>query len=229
MAVLGSRDNFNRDPRRLMATSAIDSRVGWLEGTGTNRFSNDAAFWASDLITNTNSAFVANTEKTIVNVSGSSGFLTHVIGPNRTAGGTTYSITVKITVDGLLTTLVLNTAGWNVNNVTSENRLYLGTLFRATDVNINSTNRYMGNGLSPPTYVGAANNAATNVNDSHSWVQQYTNYFSIAYSPMLKIHSPQSCVRFENSLNVTITSSYAQSATNDENAGVIYLLDYPSS
>ena len=59
MAVLGSRDNFNRDPRRLMATSAIDSRVGWLEGTGTSRFSNDAAFWASDLITNTNSAFVA--------------------------------------------------------------------------------------------------------------------------------------------------------------------------
>ena len=229
MAVLGVKNDFNRDPRRLMATSAIYSRIGWVQQASTAVVTSDGAFWTNDLITPTTSAFVSGTEKTIVNVTSSSGFLTHVVCPTKDAAGGTTRVVIKITIDGLLTTVVLNTAGWNANNLLTLNRIFLGTLLRSGDSAIAAAGRYDGNSLAPIAYSGPANSGHSNFNTGHNWVQQYQNYFGITHPQMLKTHYPQSCVRFEDSLNVTITTDFAQSASVKENAGVVYILDYPSS
>lgn len=229
MAVLGVKNDFNRDPRKLMATSAIDSRIGWVQQVSTAVFSDDTSFWNNTLITPNTSAIVDNQEKTILNVTSSSGFLTHVVCPAKTQAGGTTRVILKITIDGLLTTIVLNTAGWNAANLTSLNRIVLGTVGKSSDASIASTSRYIGNSLAPPAYSGAANSGHSNFNTTHDWVQQYTNRFALVHPQMLKTHYPQACVRFEDSLNITITTTFAQSNTTQENSGVIYVLDYPAS
>ena len=229
MAVLGVKNDFNRDPRKLMATSAIDSRIGWVQQVSTAVFSDDTSFWNNTLITPNTSAIVDNQEKTILNVTSSSGFLTHVVCPAKTQAQGTTRVILKITIDGLLTTIVLNTSGWNANNLTSLNRIVLGTVLRSNDADISAAGRYEGNPLAPMAYSGPANSGHQNFNTTHDWVQQYANRFVLVHPQMLKTHYPQACVRFEDSLNITITTTFAQSNTTQENSGVIYVLDYPSS
>ena len=102
-AVIGSRDIFNRDPTKVPRYVVDSSNFDY---TSLNGFRNPAmgTFWSQQRIgAIATTAQVANTARTIVNISNKGGFLCWGIGTQHNNSSQTN--TWVITVDGVATTL----------------------------------------------------------------------------------------------------------------------------
>tara|TARA_R110002153_G_scaffold170143_1_gene322955 strand:+ start:265 stop:939 length:675 start_codon:yes stop_codon:yes gene_type:complete len=223
MAVIGSRDNFNRDPAKMPRFNADFQSVGvWAN----NNFRAYGAYYYN---TNTLTAFtdtdsVTNTHRTIYSVSGKGGSLIYAFGgaaPNGTANLIT---TFVITVDGVATTVTLAPAAGNYYI-----RGYLGlpagiTLQQALNNNPASTAL-----IAPQSSMDAGTSSAPVGNPDNKTVD-YTGssgYYSKQLWPNVNapLVNPEACVRFENSLTITVASSAGTTHADSRQAGCLVRLD----
>ena len=216
---------LNSDPKRMPVRRI---HVGKLRFGNTNNGiinSGTAAFWSDDFLIKTSDNYAANTEKTIVNITSGSGYLTHVIGPcDQTESASTTIF--KITVDGVETAVAFDSTG--LGAFVAYDRICLGyfPISSSTDTGNPKQGQYF---MQSTTY-----NNGTNRNNDDSYIAQNTNYYASVPNTALQIaDAPQVCVRFETSLKVTITTSYVSTNSSSSGAyrssGVIYLLDPPTS
>ena len=222
-AVIGSKDSLiNRDPKRMPVRRILSTKL--LLHKTDNGYINagSSVFFTGDFFAKTSGNYAANTEVTLVNITGGSGYLTHVVGPSDqdAAAGTT---TFKITVDGLETAVAFDSTG--LNAFVDYDRICLGYLPVGYDTNMQVSSRYAkyyGQSL----YSGAGNYR----NDDDSYISQNPGYFAtLPNTALLIADTPQVCVRFETSLKVTITTSYISNNAHYRFSGAVYLLDPPAS
>ena len=225
MAVLGSV-KYNKDPKKMPSYHS-DNLTVWANTTTHYRSGDPCTqFWNQTGATYITSNSVANTARTVVNISGKAGFLTHCWSPYvESQSGT---CTWVITVDGVATTVVYDGAGTGANSGSYHT---LGVLNHGGNtIAANSASYFMGH----VTGFGA--------NRAHAVATYGTPYntdqnarFGIGISPyppspeIAIAMAPLSCVRFENSLTVTVASNASNSSGTQHEAGATYLLDGVSS
>ena len=212
-AVIGSTDNFNRDPLKMPRWNAQVGATYCNVGGGFVD-SNSTNFWVSHWSGLVTSAAQANTARTVYTVSGKGGWLINACGSsgNNHANTTTF----VITVDGVATTVALAEAG-DVNS-----RGWLGPVgydylkYNTHEGNVN--NSFMR---------GTAASGGTTGNTT--WDRTGNNMIGthITMPGMLNSYAidPMTVLRFDNSLTVTVATSGANSNSNAQNAGVLVRLD----
>jgi len=225
-AVIGSKDSLiNRDPKRMPVRRIAGTKLQY-GGTASGIVTaGTSTFWGMDFLIKTSDSYAANTEKTIVNITSGSGYLTHVVGPSDQTGSASTTI-FKITVDGVETAVAFDSTG--LGAFVAYDRICLGyfPISSGADTQNAKQGQYF---MQSVTY-----NATTNRNDDDSYIAQNTGYYATIPNTALQIaDAPQVCVRFETSLKVTITTSYVSTNANQSGAyrssGVVYLLDPPTS
>ena len=211
MAVLGSRDIFNRDPTKVPRYVVDSSNFDYVSNNAFKNPTMTQNFWNTDRIGAViTTAQVANTARTVVNISNKGGFLCWGIGTQHNSSSQTN--TWVITVDGVATTLPvysISDAGagracFGAFNSKSTNSASIYDDFNGYNV-----------GLSPL--------------DSGRLALSYSNAGSLhryLIDPLTAIATqPTAIIRFETSLTVTFASSLAISASYDSYVGVQYILD----
>lgn len=221
MAFILGGNSYNKDPLKLpkwqmyrqdlefVISGASFSAVG----------AQDAGFWGTGSPLNAliTTASVADTARTIVNLSNKKGWLTFGVGPcaiNQTA-------TWVITVDGVATTFTIGGSGPTEFDLHAAGFGLLfgqGTILKPTR-GFSQHLQLAGDDASP--WYSAYN--AINYGDEHSG-QANNSRFMLDPLWLSRAH-PDACVRFESSLTVTVESDVANSTTIEENAGVMYVLD----
>tara|TARA_R110002072_G_scaffold173887_1_gene328813 strand:- start:99 stop:794 length:696 start_codon:yes stop_codon:yes gene_type:complete len=209
-AVIGSRDNYNRDPKK-MGRFWNSSAQGGIAIPGANNavrqintaFQN-TRYWTT---VTTASEIVANQSYTIYNVSGKAGFLIHAW--TNASDGVLNTVTFTVTVDGVASTIAFPQsshagypAGWlgqtaggrmDQNNFENDNSADVprGAMFTPSSA-INTASRILDNEV--------IDYAAGNVSGVGMMYAQDLD------APM---NNPLSCTRFENSLTVAYSTTVA--------------------
>lgn len=222
MAVIGSRDSLNRDPAKMPRFNADFQSVGvWANNAFRvygNYFYNTNTLTA---FTDTNS--VANTHRTIYSVSGKGGYLIYAFGgaaPNGTANLVT---TFIVTVDGVATTVTLAPAAGSYYS-----RGYLGLPSLVTlnqTISVGSTLFAL-----PPQSAMDAGTSSAPVGNPDNMTVDYTGssgYYPKQLLPNVDapLVNPAACVRFENSLTITVASSVGTTHADSRQAGCLVRLD----
>tara|TARA_R110000737_G_scaffold73909_1_gene102843 strand:+ start:355 stop:1035 length:681 start_codon:yes stop_codon:yes gene_type:complete len=226
MAVIGSRDNLNRDPNNLQST--IDDRAYFqLNVQASPRTSNSSYFWSSNFLTKTDSSFSQNTSKTIIDLTGGSGYLTNIVCPTVPSGYNTFTHLIKITIDGAETSLFFDSNNWHSDFTGENKRLVLGYLDNRVDQYIGSVDGY----VNTTTFNDLVHYNGPVWDADHSWIAPYPQreYHFLPNPSGLKSTHPEACVRFETSLKVEITCNFPSTSATNRNAGVVYILDAPAS
>lgn len=225
MAVIGSRDDLNRDPAKMPRFNADFQSVGvWVN----NGFRAYGTYYYN---TNTLTAFtdtnsVANTHRTIYSVSGKGGSLIYAFGgaaPNGTANLVT---TFIVTVDGVATTVTLAPAAGSYYS-----RGYLGLPSLVTLDQTISTNSTLF--ALPPQSAMDAGQSNAPVGNPDNMTVDYSGsgagggYFPKQLWPNVNapLVNPAACVRFENSLTITVASSVGTTHADSRQAGCLVRLD----
>ena len=220
----GGGGGSNTNPKTLPAVFVRNDRLS-RPSSGSGRYlSSQSYFWAPNLLTATYSSFTANTSKTIVDISNASGYLTNIVCPSP-PNETSYTYLVKVTIDGTATSLFYDNSNWSYM-YGADNRLVLGYTNFIGDQYSGTVSNY-GNTAMPADLASATDPAW---NTDHNWIAQYQyRYRSLPNPDELKSIHPDACIRFESSLKVEITTSFNQSGSQNQNAGVLYVLDTPAS
>lgn len=222
MAVLGGI-KYNKDPLKLpkwqMYREDLEFTISG--GTVVAVHAHEAGFWGTGTPLNAvlTSNSVADTARTIVNLSNKKGWLVYGVGPTAINSTGTW----VITVDGVATTFTIGGTGpleydlhgsgfgllFGQGTVAQVARGFSGHLQLAGDD-------------ATPWY--SANNAL-NYGDEHSGNNNNSRFMVDPF--WLSRAYPDSCVRFESSLTVTVESDVANSNSNTYNGytGVMYVLD----
>jgi hypothetical protein len=206
-AVIGSRDNYNRDPNKMGKglNNEADIFLGFDEG-GSTRAGNSTQFWKSGFWTaSLTSAQVGNTYRTIVDLSGKKGFLTCACGAMTGAG----PVTFKITVDGVATEVYFPSMSPN-----SGQRAMLGW-WQSNQ----SPNEMMSGTSGASSWTAAGGDGAILYNSTqpfHKYIVDPNVAVSVA---------PSGCVRFETSLKVEYKQLFAVSYSIQSFTGAMYKLD----
>ena len=222
MAVLGAGFQWNKDPAKMPKWCHAKRYVGHNYVSTTFNYGDNYTFTnASEFFTHITSNAVANVHRTIVNISGKSGWLTFCQGPGAAGQVTTFIITV----DGVATTIEVAADATNQVDTQSDHAGFLGAHFRCNGTN--STSAVYGQAhVAAQTQYGtgylAWNPEHTTINRG-GFADVATTCFIL--DPLLAIHQqPSSCVRFEDSLTVTVAGSVGQ--TNDyKHSNVMYVLE----
>lgn len=219
MAFILGGNSYNKDPLKLPKWQVYrqDLEVFYLSNSYANSFldAQNTNFWgtASPLTALITSASVADTARTIVNLSNKKGWLTFGVGPV----GQDQTATWVITVDGIATTFTIGGTGPGEYSLHASG---FGLLFGGV-YPIQHTPTFLLGGLTASSWypntnaLNYADNGSGSANNSRRMPDPF--WLSRAY--------PDSCVRFENSLTVTVASSVANSDNPGQNAGVMYVLD----
>tara|TARA_Y100000114_G_C11748772_1_gene323065 strand:- start:1211 stop:1906 length:696 start_codon:yes stop_codon:yes gene_type:complete len=230
MAVLGNKKTFNKDPLmmpRVMIHNSYHYRL--VPSTTYNSSDNARNRGLTSFFYNDNnrgspysfitSASVANTYRTIVNLSGFGGFLTYCMGPYAGGGSTTW----KITVDGVETEILCSTDG--TNQATGDLSSALGPKIRSIP---NSAAIY-GSAAGGAGYTtGQVWNYTTFNSDRTTYNLGHiqTSYFGFDPHPLDALESKDEIVRFDVSLKVEVKCANAQAVNSSRSyAGVIYFRD----
>tara|TARA_R100001440_G_scaffold26754_1_gene43701 strand:- start:6651 stop:7316 length:666 start_codon:yes stop_codon:yes gene_type:complete len=217
MAVLGGV-KYNKDPNNMVKYAIGADHVTMAYGTNFVN-STQSEFWGADAVYNakTTSAVTADTDVTVLNISGKAGFMTGAMSMSTGLGaGNATNFTWTITVDGVATTILMEAGGRGQGFTPAEVRAVLGPLY-----NVNYSGQF-GYSLmeNNPSYSSVG---WDNTGPSFRSLDAETRY--VANLEFTKMQMPQSCVRFETSLNVKVQMNRAVSTTNYENCGVQYILD----
>ena len=224
MAVIGSRDNLNRDPKNLQATYLHQTTLFIVtNNTGSN--SSGADFWSNNLATKNTADVASGVAFTVVDISGGAGYLTNIICPVSSIN-VNRDYLIKVTIDGAETPLFYETNGWTSSQVVDSTRLVLGFINPLDDAAPQANSRYGNTAM--PSDLSSQTNAAWNTD--HNWVcTRGVKNYSLPSPSQLRSTHPQACVRFETSLKVEITCSFNNTSADQKNSGVIYILDAPAS
>ena len=225
MAVIGSKDSLNRDPAKMPRFNSSSVGAGvWVNNAFRN--SGNASYF---LTTNTLTALVTtdsviNTQRTIYSVSGKGGYLIYAFGGAAVNGAANLITTFVITVDGVATTVTLAPAEGSYLV-----RGFLGlpagiTLQQALNDNPASTAL-----IAPQSSMDAGTSSAAVGNQDNMTV----DYMGASgYRPFLLLPNvnqpfvnPAACLRFENSLTITVASDKANTDANQRDAGCLVRLD----
>ena len=218
MAVLGGKQ-YNSDPLKLSKWQIYRQDLEFFYapsnsyGTLTMQ---DGDVWGTGSPFNAliDSNSVANTARTIVSLSNKKGWLTFGVGPC----GVNQTATWVITVDGVATTFTVGGSGPVEFDLHASG---FGLIFS----NLNNSAFLQGHfqmGGSTVTTPWYADDNAISYSLENSGGS--TNSRFILDPMWLKSGYPDSCVRFENSLTVTVESNVAANGVPG-NAGVMYVLD----
>ena len=221
MAFILGGNSYNKDPLKLPKWQLYREDLEYTISAGTFTYvtAQDAAFWGtmSPLNALITTASVADTARTIVNLSNKKGWLVYGVGPcaiNQTA-------TWVITVDGVATTFTIGGSG--------------PTEF---DLHASGFGLLFGQGVVTAPPAGFSAHLQLSGDNATQWYSAYnalnygTEFASAANNSRYMVDPfwcsrayPDSCVRFESSLTVTVESDVANSTSIQENAGVMYVLD----
>tara|TARA_R110002153_G_C13202771_1_gene487117 strand:- start:196 stop:891 length:696 start_codon:yes stop_codon:yes gene_type:complete len=228
-AVIGSRDNYNRDPNKMGKFY-----VSGFGGMPIIPYSNNSltqgaanAFHSTNYWTSINSTGVtANTARTIYSVSGNSGFLISAFSQMGNTNSMNASVTFVVTIDGVATTLALGASG-----TTGYPAGWLGTpagIRRGTPtVSAQNTPIIANDHLGP---LGAS---SSNVNIIGNKVVTYAQGDNSNQGQVLlptlswPTTNPLACLRFENSLTITVAANFTtvNLATVYKGSGCLVRLD----
>ena len=231
-AVIGSKGLWNRDPAKMPKTYGETHQTFIGRASGdlySNRMSDRSALLNTGHITHIETAAVANTARTIVNISGKSGWLTWAMGPS----GQSQAVTYVITIDGVATTIAVNADGSDQTDTGGQNSSQTG--FLGLMLNHHGTAGYTDGGVMSDAGWLANNNVS---NNNKAWNAEHQTLNLGSYNdanshnrrivdPFHAIHKyPSSVCRFETSMTVTVAGTIAASASAFQRmAGVIYVLD----
>jgi len=211
-AVIGSTGIYNRDPtkvpRWVVDSGNFDYRV-----QGNKTQVNASAFWSADRIGAViTTAQVANTARTVVNISDKGGFLIWGIGTQHNSSSNTN--TWVITVDNVATTLPV----YSISD-SGAGRTCFGAF----------NNKNNNDSQNATTLDWGAYNVGASPLDSGRLALSYSDSGGLhrfVIDPLTAIATqPTAIIRFEKSLTVTFASSLAISASIDSYVGVQYILD----
>ena len=213
MAVLGGKQ-YNNDPLKLPKWQIYRQDLEFFyqpSNSSANLTMQDSDTWGTgspfNALVSTNS--VANTARTIVNLSNKKGWLTFGVGPcgiNQTA-------TWVITVDGVATTFTVGGSGPVEFDLHASG---FGLIFS----NFSEGHLMLGGDTSTSPWYAANNAMSYSLENSGGSANS-----RFILDPMwLKSGYPDSCVRFETSLTVTVESDVAATGVAG-NAGIMYVLD----
>tara|TARA_R110000822_G_scaffold26706_1_gene80232 strand:+ start:32 stop:745 length:714 start_codon:yes stop_codon:yes gene_type:complete len=236
MAVLGSRDNYNRDPKKMGRFWNNGSSGGVTVPTAnTGSYQLSSGFNTTNLWTTvtTASEIVANQSYTIYSVSGQSGFLIHAF--TNPTDGDQNTVTYTVTVDGVTSTIPFPECGQNGYMSAWLGQVAGGRMdtnnFEAYYTNQNGQ---VGGTEFPQGAMYTAGNSLSAPLSLSSKVIDYsagnTLNKAIMYAQGLDapMHNPLSCTRFENSLTVayvTNTAVASSVASTRRNYGALIKLD----
>ena len=231
MAVLGAKDIYNRDPLkmgRFYASAGYNSPVIPIANTLYKPSSSN--FHTTHYFTSVSAAASsANAAKQLYTVSGKGGFLVLAFSSYPNATSQSVIVTYVITVDGVATTINLGASGaggylqgW-LGTPAATVRSQGATNF-ATQISNSSGQIY-------PDHLGelGANGAQSSLaNGTIDYNAANNSIWGNIILPNLNqpTRNPQTCVRFETSLTVTVAVNYANNANaNNKTGGVLVRLD----
>lgn len=217
MAVIGSKDSLNRDPAKMQR---------WYGRAGFGIYERSALQQVEYILSNDKltavitTSVVANTPRTIYNVTGKGGSLIWAFG-SSSSSFSSMATTFVVTVDGVATTITMGSPTSNYSRavIGSPAMLYpSGGTMANKQV---SPNTYMRSSSSESSSnSGVIDNKAFNYDGSVSNLG--TIFLAGLNQPML---NPQACTRFENNLTITVSASSANTDTNYRAAACLVLLD----
>jgi len=217
MAVLGGV-KYNKDPN-LMPKYIIGADHLIMGRAGNFDSSESSYFWQGDYTYNaqTTSNVSADTDVTIVNISGKAGFMTGALSMGNDLGaGNATNFTWTITVDGVATTILMEAGsrgqGFTPNGARSMLGPSLNGAYSASFQWVMSENNY-----------SYASVGWDNTGPSFRSLDGNNQYLMNAESA--RQFMPQSCVRFEDSLNVKVQMNRANTSNYTKQCGVQYILD----
>ena len=189
MAVLGGV-KYNKDPNNMVkyAIGADHVKAGY----GSNNFvgSEGNNFWGADATYNakTTSAVTADTDVTVLNISGKAGFMTGAMSMSTgLAAGNATNFTWTITVDGVATTILMEAGGRGQGFTPMDVRAVLGPLYHN-----NYSGQYGFAVCENNLYYGSVGWD----NTGPSFRTHDGEDFYLANAEFTKMQFPQSCVRF---------------------------------
>jgi len=208
-AVIGSRDNYNRDPNK-MGKFYIGAYGGMPIIPYGNAVSAQSygAFHSTNYWTSINNTGVtANTVRTIYSVSGNSGFLISAFSQQGNSSSMSASVTFVVTIDGVATTLALGASG-----TTGYPAGWLGTPagIRRNSGTLTAQNTAViaNDHLGP---LGASSNTVVNLgNKTVIYGRNDNSNNGQVLLPTLSwpTTNPLACLRFENSLTITVAADF---------------------
>jgi len=226
MAVIGSKDSLNRDPAKMVRFSHAHQGVG-IKANNAFKSTADANYFmrANVMTAFITSNSVANTARTVYSVSGKGGSLIWAFGSTDDNGQTGLVTTWVITVDGVATTVSTNASFGNYYD-----RGFLGTPSAyGIGVNANASSIFSESAYQFGAQ-GGASGGYRDTNGSDMEMMGPTGDGSIVPYTLLAGLSqptinPQACIRFENSLTITVATNKANTEAGTKNAGVLVKLD----
>jgi len=213
-AVIGNNGIYNRNPNAVPRGYMYGDNIFLADDANGIVNSRTQNFWDNGVWTaSVTSAAAGNAARTIVNISGKSGFLISGLGSNTGSGAATF----VITVDGVATSLSYPTISPNTNQ-----KVFFGAFELARN-----------DGLAT-SQVAVASSGTDTWNSSDTAVNFNNNSFSNnGFDRRIRVRNPMdaisnanaSCIRFENSLTVTYSQAQELFSNIDNRAGVMYKLD----
>ena len=219
MAVIGSRDSLNRDPAKMPRFNSESEYTGIILNEAYKHMNGSEVYRTNILTASIDTNSVANQQRTVYSVSGKGGFLVFAFGSATDASNIGIETTFIITVDGVATTVALPTSGGLANP-----RGFLGA---AAGTGYNSSVPQLFN--TPVGFLtsGGGTESANKDNMCFEYSGAYTAYPVRVLMPNLLIanYNSEACLRFENSLTVSVATNVSTSGTNARKAGCLVRLD----
>ena len=237
-AVIGSRDNFNRDPKKMgrFYLSGVYSTPDIPVANNSLR-PQQAGFQNTNYFTSVNAtASNANAARQLYTVSGKGGFLILAFSSYPASASQNVTVTYVVTVDGVATTVNLGVSNGGAGGAAGYLMGWLGTpaaIVRRTGrydySNVATANN---NGFAYPEHLGHIGGVAgpnSLANGTVNYQGGDNGQWGTILLPGLNqptVH-PDACIRFETSLTVTVAVDYANtSSTTDRRwGGVLVRLD----
>ena len=220
-AVIGSKDNYNRDPQkmgRFYASALYSRRAIPIANTSVYYGANYAS---TNYFTSLNSATCdANVARQLYTVSGKGGFLILAFSSYPDSSDLQVTTTYVVTVDGVATTVNLGASGTGNGYLQG----WLGTpasIIRGSNVTDftataarTSYPDHLGN-------LGGANGLTSTTSGTVNYQGGNNSQWGTILLPSLNqpTINPQACVRFETSLTVTVAVDYANTSSNADRTG----------
>jgi hypothetical protein len=206
--------SYNSDPTKMPRWNASAVHTACMASGNFRNSTSSTGFWSEYFTSTVTSNSVANTARTIYTVSGKGGWLINACGAcgENVASATTF----VVTVDGVASTVALPTSA-----TTYYGRGWLGAV-----------GQYDGGSGEPHLNWKAGfcrGTAGSSGNqDNMTWDYHGTDHNSQTVVPgnlMSPFFEPQTVLRFDNSLTITVKSSAANSEAYQRYAGAIVRLD----
>lgn len=219
MAVIGSRDNLNRDPAKMPRFNSESESTGIFLNQAYKHMNGSEVYRPNFLTAVIDTNSVANQQRTVYSVSGKGGFLLFAFGNGTDATNIGIATTFIITVDGVATTVALPTSGGLQNP-----RGFLGA---PAGTSYNSSWSHLWNTPTGFLTEGSNTENANVDNKCFEYSGEYSAYPVLVLMPNLLManYNPQACLRFENSLTVSVATNVSTSGTNARKAGCLVRLD----